>query len=248
MRTVVGVVRHHREAARFVEALQGIEIASRSISVLSPSASGGALRNVPTDESEQPGIGATLGSVVGGAAGTAGGLAATAVVLPGVGAVIAAGAITLGVVGALVGGAAGHRLDEKFSNGLPMDELYVYRDALQKGRSIVIVTAEDEAQAAQVRDMFADLGAGSVDAARDEWWIGLRDAEEAEYTRQGGDFRADETPYRLGFDAAARLHDRVPSYDEARAGLRERYGPVAQERAFRVGYERCRARRAMDAF
>jgi outer membrane lipoprotein SlyB len=246
MQTVVGVVRHHSETERLVESLRDIEIASRSISVLSPSASSGALRNVPTAESEQPGIGAMLGSVVGGAAGTAGGLAATAVMLPGAGAVIATGAITLGVVGALAGSAAGHRLDEKFSNGLPMDELYVYRDALQKGRSIVIVTAEDEAQATQVRDMFADLGAESVDAAREQWWIGLRDAEEAEYTRQGGDFRADETPYRLGFDAAARLHDSVPPYDEARAVLRERYGPIAEERAFRVGYERCRARRAMD--
>ena len=107
MRIVVGVVRHHPEAERSVEALQGIEIASRSITVLSPSASGRALSNVPTAESEQPGIGATLGSVVGGAAGTAGGLAATAVMLPGAGAVIATGAITLGVVGALAGSAAG---------------------------------------------------------------------------------------------------------------------------------------------
>jgi hypothetical protein len=213
---------------------------------LSPTASEAALRGVPTTEAEQLGIGRTIGSVVGGAAGTAGGLAVASVALPGVGPVIAAGAIALGVLGAVAGGAVGDQLDDTLSHGLPTDELYVYRDALQEGRSIVIVTAEDEAQATQVRDMFADLGAESVDAAREQWWIGLRDAEEAEYTRQGGDFRADETPYRLGFDAAARLHDSLPPYDEARAALRERYGPISEECAFRVGYERCRARRATD--
>jgi hypothetical protein len=246
MQTVVGVVRHHSETERIVQALRDIEVADRHISVLSPTASEAALRGVPTTEAEQLGIGRTIGSVVGGAAGTAGGLAVTSVALPGVGPVIAAGAIALGVLGAVAGGAVGDQLDDTLSHGLPTDELYVYRDALQEGRSIVIVTAEDEAQATQVRDMFTDLGAESVDAAREQWWIGLRDAEEAEYTRQGGDFRADETPYRLGFDAAARLHDSLPPYDEARAVLRERYGPIAEECAFRVGYERCRARRAMD--
>jgi hypothetical protein len=185
--------------------------------------------SVPTTEAEQLGIGRTIGSVVGGAAGTAGGLAVASVVLPGVGPVIAAGAIALGLLGAVAGGAVGDQLDDTLSHGIPTDELYVYRDALQEGRSIVIVTAENEAQATQVRDIFADLGAESVDAAREQWWIGLRDAEEAEYPRQGGDFRADETPYRLGFDAAARLHDSVPPYDEARAVLRERYGPIAEE-------------------
>jgi hypothetical protein len=246
MQTVVGVVRHHSETERIVEALRDIEVADRHISVLSPTASEAALRGVPTTEAEQLGIGRTIGSVVGGAAGTAGGLAVASVALPGVGPVIAAGAIALGVLGAVAGGAVGDQLDDTLSHGIPTDELYVYRDALQEGRSIVIVTAEDEAQATQVRDMFADLGAESVDAARELWWIGLRDAEEAEYTRQGGDFRADETPYRLGFDAAARLRDSLPPYDEARAVLRERYGPIAEECAFRVGYERCRARRALD--
>jgi hypothetical protein len=246
MQSVVGVVRHYWDAGRLVTALRDLEIAVGHINVLSPSASTGALARVPTADSEQPGIGATLGGVVGGAAGTAGGLAATAVLLPGMGPVMAAGAVALGMLGAVAGGAVGRALDDRLSDGLPTDELYVYRNALHKGRSIVIVTAEDEAQAAQVRQLFAEFGAESVDAARNDWWIGLRDAEEAEYTRQGGDFRADETPYRLGFDAAARLHDNPPPYDEARAVLHERYGPMAEARAFRAGYERCRAQRWTD--
>jgi hypothetical protein len=247
MQAVVGVVRQYAEAEGIVAALRDIEIADRNISVLSPPAPPAALRSVPTTKSEQPSIGKTIGSVVGGAAGTASGLAASAVVVPGVGLVMVAGAIALGVLGAVAGGAVGHQFDDTFSHGLRTDELYVYRDALQKGRSIVVAMAEDDAQATQVRELFANLGAESVDAARDEWWIGLRDAEEAEYTRQGGDFRKDESLYRLGFDTAAGLHDAVPPFDEARTILRERHGALADEPAFRSGYERGRAQRSRDA-
>lgn len=244
MHAVVGVVRHHPDSERIVQALREIEVADRHISVLSPGSSEAAIRRVPTTDAEQPGIGATIGSVVGGATGTAGGLAVTSVALPGVGPVIAAGAIALGLLGAAAGGAVGGQLDNRLSHGLPTDELYVYRDALQKGRSIVIAMAEDDAQATQVRQLLADMGAESVDAARDEWWIGLRDAEEAAYTREGGDFRKDETLYRLGFDAAFRVHTEAPPFDEARLILRDRHGPVTDEPAFRAGYERGRAHRS----
>ena len=158
----------------------------------------GSLNAIPTTDAEQPGIGGTIGRVVGGAAGTAGGLAVASLALPGVGPVIAAGAIALGLIGAAAGGAVGSHLDDTLSKGLPTDELYVYRHALQMGRSIVVAMVEDDAQAVKVRELIAGLGAESVDAAREEWWVGLRDAEEAEYTRQGGDFRKDEALYRPG--------------------------------------------------
>jgi hypothetical protein len=73
------------------------------------------------------------------------------------GPVIGAGAIALGVRGADAVDAVGDQLDDTLSHGLPTDELYVYRDALQKGRSIVIVMVEDDAQATQVRQLIAGL-------------------------------------------------------------------------------------------
>jgi hypothetical protein len=243
MEVIVGVVRHYAEAERIMEALRDIEIADRHVSALSPAASEAAIKRIPTTEAEQPGIGQTLGSVVGGAAGTAGGLAVASLALPGVGPVVVVGAITLGVLGAVAGGAVGAQLDKALFPGLPADELYVYRDALQRGRSLVIAMAEDDAQATQVRRLFAHLGAESVDAAREAWWIGLRDAEEAAYTRQGGDFRKDEALYRLGFDAAFRLAE-APPFDEARWILRDWHGLLAEEPAFRAGYHRGRARRS----
>jgi hypothetical protein len=241
MQAVVGVIPRQQDAQRVVDALGRIGVPDRDVSVLAPPAPEGSVRAVPTTDAEPPGIGGTLGGVVGGATGTASGLAFASLALPGVGPVMAAGAIILGLVGVMTGGAIGAKLDESLSKGLPTDELYVYRDALRKGRSVVVVTTDDEAEAARVREVFRSCGAESVDAARDEWWIGLRDAEEAAYTRQGGDFRKDEALYRQGFDAAARLGEAAAPYDVARAQLRERFGSPAEEPAFRAGYERGRA-------
>ncbi len=241
MQAVVGVVSRQSDAQRIVEALRQIGIPDRHVSLLAPAEPERAVRAVPTTDAEAPGIGGTIGGVVGGAAGTAGGLAAASLVLPGVGPVLLAGAVVLGLVGAMTGGAVGSKLDEALSKGLPTDELYVYRDALRKGRSLVVVTTDHEAEAARVRELLRSCGAESVDAARDEWWIGLRNAEEVEYTRQGGNFQKDEPLYRQGFDAAARLGAEATPYDEARARLRDRHGPASEESAFRAGYERGRA-------
>jgi hypothetical protein len=246
MQAVVGVVRTYSDALRIVEAVRSLGISDQHVSVLSPHASEGAIQSLPKTDTEQPGIGGAIGGVVGGAAGTAGGLSVAALALPGVGPVIAAGAIALGLLGAVAGTAVGKRLDDTLSKGLPTDELYVYRDALRRGRSVVVVTAEDEERAERVRRLFGDLGAESVDAAREEWWIGLRDAEEAHYTQQGGDFRKDEALFRRGFDAAVRLPQAPPPFEEARAILRETDGAAVDERPFRAGYERGRAWRSSD--
>jgi len=111
---------------------------------------------------------------------------------------------------------------------------------------VVVVTVDDEERAERVRRLFGDLGAESVDAAREEWWIGLRDAEETHYTQEGGDFRKDEALFRRGFDAAVRLPQAPPPFEEARAILRETDGAAVDERPFRAGYERGRAWRSSD--
>jgi hypothetical protein len=246
MQAVVGVVRSQSEALQIVEAIRALGIPDGHISVLSPHTPEGVIHSLPKTDAEQPGIGGTIGGVVGGAAGTAGGLSVASLALPGVGLVVAAGAIALGLIGAVAGTAVGNRLDDTLSKGLPTDELYVYRDALRRGRSVIVVTVEDEERAAQVRRPLNDLGAESIDAAREEWWIGLRDAEEAHYTREGGDFRKDEALFRRGFDAAVRLPGLPPSFDEARATLRELYGASIDERPFQSGYERGRVWRSSD--
>ena len=171
-------------------------------------------------------------------------MAAASLFLPGVGPIIAAGiaAAVLGAGGAATGAAVGGSLEDSLARGLPQDELFVYEDALRRGHSVVIAVAdEDDAQADAARAAFERAGAESVDAARDAWWVGLRDAEEADYTVDGGDFSVEEPVYRRGFEAALHPSARGRSYDEDASRLRECFGGECEEGAFRHGYERGRS-------
>lgn len=205
----------------------------------------GIEQEVSTTETEQPGMGKAVGGVVGGALGVAGGLplgaAAASLFVPGVGPIIAAGLVVaalLGAGGAAAGATAGGALENSVDTGLPHDELYVYEDALRKGRTVVIVGADDEAQAEALRESLTQAGAESVDAARESWWIGLRDAEAEQYAAQGRDFKTDEPLYRRGFEASLHPSARGKSYDEAADALRQRYSDAYGDEAFRCGYER----------
>lgn len=245
MSTVAGIFNTQAEAEHAVEALRTAGVSEDRVSLLTPGTSQQQLDDVPTTETEQPGMGKAVGGVVGGALGIAGGLqlgaAAASLLVPGVGPVLAAGlvgAALLGAGGAATGLAAGGALEESMATGLPHDELFVYEDALRHGRSVVLVVADDEVVKGIARDLFAEAGAESVDAARDNWWVGLRDAEEADYTVDGGDFGADEPVYRRGFEASLHPQARARTYEADAERLRECFGKDCEEAAFRRGYER----------
>ena len=247
MSTVAGIFNSTAEAERAVEALRTAGIGEDRISLLTPGTSQEQLDDVPTTETEQEGMGKAVGGVVGGALGVAGGLhlgaAAASLLVPGVGPVLAAGlvgAALLGAGGAATGMAAGGALEDSMAEGLPHDELFVYEDALRRGRSVVLVVADDEVSEGVARDLFKEVGAESVDAAREDWWVGLRDAEEAEYTVEGGDFGADEPVFRRGFEASLHPRARGRAYEEDAARLRECFGDECETEAFRKGYERGR--------
>jgi hypothetical protein len=245
MSTVAGIFQSRTSAERAVENLRSAGIATDNINLLTPGTSGEELdASVPTTETEQPGMGGALGGTVGAALGAAGGMnigaALASLLIPGVGPVLAAGvlgAALLGVGGAAAGAAAGSALEDSVE-GLPHDELYVYEDALRQGRTVIIIVADDDAQAEAARNILAQAGAESLDAARESWWVGLRDAEEEEYTGQGKDFKTDESIYRRGFEAAQHPHLRGKAYEEASDNLRQRYSDVYEAEGFRRGYER----------
>jgi hypothetical protein len=88
--------------------------------------------------------------------------------------------------------------------------------------------------------VLGQAGAESLDAARESWWVGLRDSEEKEYAGSGGDFRADEPAYRRGFEAALHPRARGRSYEEDAERLRECFGADCEGAPFRSGYERGR--------
>ena len=48
------------------------------------------------------------------------------------------------------------------------------------GRTVIIIVSEDDDLLSQGRQIMENNGAESLDAAREKWWIGLRDSERTE--------------------------------------------------------------------
>lgn len=242
MKTVVGVFTSRSAAEQGHQRLRAEGIATENISVLTPAASEKELAEVPTMATEQPGMGTAVGGVVGAAIGGSGGIflgTAATVLLPGVGPVLVGGMIAAGLLGgAAAGAAAGGALEDAQTKGLPIDELFLYEDALRQGRTVVLALTEEGEPEDRVRSIFEQAGAESIDAARERWWLGLRDVEQEHYTAAGGDFRAAEIAYRRGFEAALHPAARGKSYEEAADFLRTCYPESWGTEAFRRGYER----------
>jgi hypothetical protein len=242
MDAVVGVFASRPEGERAVQGLTDIGFTRDQFALLTPHSTEDEIHAVPTTEAEPPGIGRALGAVTGGAAGAATGIQASLLtgLVPGVGPVIALGAIgalLLGIGGAAIGGA----LDRKMREGLPKDEVYVYEDALRRGRTVVIALPTSDAQAERARELMSAAGAESIDAAREQWWLGLREAEAVAYAEAGGDFARDERVYRRGFEAACVLARGGETYADLIVVLRERDPDVCEAEAFRQGFARGRA-------
>jgi hypothetical protein len=245
MKSTVGIFKSRTDAERAVERLRSIGFDQEHLSLLIPGSSQEKAEAVATTETEQPGMGKAIGGVVGGALGAAGGMhigaAAASLLVPGVGPIFAIGAIgavLLGAGGAAAGAAVGEELEESMDEGLPRDELYLYEDALRRGRSVVIALAEDDDKYGRAQRIMDEEGAESLDRAREDWWVGLRDDEELSYTAEGGDFHKDEIIYRRGFESALHPKARGKSYDEAAEFISSCYGDICNETPFRRGYER----------
>jgi len=240
MKTAAGIFTSMQDAEKAVEKLRLSGFNEENLVLLIPGLPQQQLDAVPTEDAEQPGMGKAIGSVVGGAVGLAAGAAMANVFLPGVGPVIALGlgAGGLGVGGALAGAAGGGALENLLVRGLPKDEIFLYEDALRQGRAVVIVLCRDDEHVDRSRNIMATGGAESIDAAREKWWIGLRDAEAAQYAAPRTAFEKDEQLYRSGFEAALHPEFRGKSPDQAAGALQRRFPKICNEEPFRRGYAR----------
>jgi len=247
MQAVTGIFSSSEQAERAVRSLHASGISAKNVTLLTPG-SAANLASIPVDTSEQPGIGTAIGSLTGGAVGLTGGLAIAMV--PGVGQVTALGllgAAVLTAAGASLGAVAAGSMENSFSQGLPEDEIFVYEDALRQGRSVVIAMADDASQAEAIRKLLKSAGAEAIDAARDQWWIGLRSAEQEHYSATGRHFGDDEKFYRLGFEAALHARNRCREFDQISAemesnleDLRRQYPGSNVEEPYTRGYQRGR--------
>jgi hypothetical protein len=252
METISGVFETRTAAERAVQDASKAGTPADKITLLTPGSVDHLdkeMTSVPADTTEQPGMGKAIGALLGGGVGITGGSLLIALI-PGVGPITAIGllgAAIAGAAGATVGAVVGDEVEKSTIEGLPEDEIFVYEDALRKGRSVVVALAENDDSAKRLREIMKQERAESVDAAREQWWIGLRSAEESHYSQSGKNFADDEKFYRLGFEAALHARTRCMEFDqvsgEMNAALEDvqRENPgVDVEEAFTRGYQRGR--------
>jgi hypothetical protein len=117
----------------------------------------------------------------GAVAGTIGGLIVSAVVLPGLGPVLTAGGIGLAAasagVGALTGGVLGALVDA----GFPEEEAEEYAEGVRRGGNLVIVQTVDE-RVDEAREIMEDYDPADIErraeAWREEGWEGYSETAE----------------------------------------------------------------------
>jgi hypothetical protein len=250
MKSVTGVFRSGSDAQDALAEMRSVGAREDRITLLTPGSAEKDLQSAPVVAAEQPGMAKVMGALVGGAAGLSGGPLIVAALIPGVGPITAIGLLggaILAAAGASLGAVAGGKMENAMTEGLPEDELFVYEDALRQGRSVLIALAEDEAEASRFRELLKAEGAESVDAAREQWWIGLRGAEQEHYSKFGKNLSDDEKFYRLGFESALHARTRCKEYDQVMnemtaqiEELERKYPGVAVADPFRLGYERGR--------
>lgn len=146
----------------------------KQITLLTPVSSQVEVAATPTSDGEQPGMGRTIGVVVGAAAGLWGGsLLAILAALPLYSGKYLFLLLTGALLGAIVGALAGSALENALTKGLPRDELFFYQDELRDGRSVLVVSANRQRQLRIGRAVLEGSGASALNAARKLRWIGI---------------------------------------------------------------------------
>jgi hypothetical protein len=244
MKTVAGVFRSYAQARDAAVGLLRSGFSPDQINLLCPGSPEEIIHSVPTSDTEQPGMGGAVGGLLGGALGAAGGLElgmAASALIPGIGPIVAfgiAGAALLGAAGAAGGAALGQAAEDKSNPGFPADEIFFYEDALRHGRSVVLLLAKNDVDEQRARDIFAGAEAESLDAARKDWWVGVRDAEMEHYHALGYNFELDEDVYRAGFESALRRECRGKDVDEQADCLKWWYPDFWDSEPFQRGFAR----------
>ena len=240
MKTVVGIFKTRQQATQAANLLKSVGFEGDHVILLLPGAPDADVEAaVPTEDAEQPGMGKAIGSVVGGAVGLGAGAMIASLLLPGIGPVLALtlGAAAGGLSGVAAGAAGGGALENVLSVGVPKDEIFFYEDALRQGRAVGVGLSEREDQIEFGRNVLDRAGAETIDAARENWWIGLRDAEAIGYATPE-DFKQVETTFRSGFAAALEPALRGRSFEEAAEYLKQNYPSSYHKDSFRRGFER----------
>jgi hypothetical protein len=150
--TIVALFDDYPQAEGAIRELEMAGIPASDINLLANNAGSrygdypeyGANRVEPADTGSGAGAGAGIGAVLGGAAGLLAGIGALAI--PGVGPVVAAGALAATLAGAGIGAAVGGLVGALVDAGIPREHADIYAEAVRRGGTLVTVRAGDEWQ------------------------------------------------------------------------------------------------------
>jgi hypothetical protein len=113
-------------------------------------------------ETTGAGTGALLGGILGGAAGWLVGIGALAI--PGIGPIVAAGALATTLGGAAVGAVAGGLIGALVGAGIPEEDARTYETHVKEGRILITAQATDAQHAQAAHDAFDRYGGSDVRA------------------------------------------------------------------------------------
>jgi uncharacterized protein (TIGR02271 family) len=155
--TVVGLFRDTAQAEEAIRDLKAAGFSDREIGVIMQDRD--EQRRLATDTGTKAGEGAATGAVSGGVLGGIVGLLAGvgALVIPGVGPIVAGGALASTLAGAGIGAAAGGLIGALIGMGIPEEDARYYESGLREGG--ILVTVEAGANVAEARRILLDAGA-----------------------------------------------------------------------------------------
>ncbi|HEY9402102.1 MAG TPA: YsnF/AvaK domain-containing protein [Pyrinomonadaceae bacterium] len=205
-KTVIGLFDNRAEAQSVVQELLGEGFRRDDISVMSKkiegqdNRQGEAVAYVEEDGDEQikdMAKGAGTGAAIGGLAGLL--VSLTALAIPGIGPVLAAGPLAAVIAGAGIGATAGGLISGLTRLGVSEDDANYYAEGVRRGGTLISVDASDE-QAERAVAIMKQHGAVEIDKRaaqwRDEGWSGFdSNATETAYNAFAGsrDMKADSS-------------------------------------------------------
>jgi len=164
-KSVFGIYLSRTEVESGVAALRDAGFANSDISMLLPE-NLGSKELVTENETKAPStatVGAGSGAVIGGALGWLVGIGA--LVIPGIGPVVAAGPIVTAVAGLGVGGAMGGFAGALVGVGIPEHEATRYEERLSKGGILVAVHCDTAEKIKRAKMVMATSGADDIASA-----------------------------------------------------------------------------------
>lgn len=243
MRTLIGIFRSLAAAEAALQDLQSSNFSQDQFILLTPETLSRQNLTENALTPEPPGAcGANVGQVGGAITGFASGILGGALVslmIPGLGPIVAIGALALGGgFGAVAGGVVGNAVQVAAEPVVPTEEHFIYEEALRQGAQVLIIQLNNDEYAELARSILATHGAENATQAREHWWQQLRVNEASAYMHESEPFSLIEARYRRGFEAALDVRLRGKTREEKDTFLAQHHPPTARDDAFHRGFAR----------